>query len=64
MEFESYINELEKIVDKLEGGEETLETSLSLYKKGMEIASRCQSMLEEAKEKISVIENESYKKEK
>ncbi len=64
MEFESYISELEKIVDKLEVGEETLEASLNLYKKGMKIASKCQSTLEEAKAKISIIENENYKKEK
>lgn len=64
MEFESYINELEKIVGKLEAGEETLEMSLKLYKKGMEIASKCQNIIKEAKEKISVIENENYKKEK
>ncbi len=64
MEFESYINELEAIVNKLESGEETLENSLELYKKGMEIASCCQGMLKEVKEKISVIENENCKKEK
>lgn len=55
-DFETNLKTLEEIVEKLESGEETLENSLALYEKGMEISNVCKEMLEKAEQKITVID--------
>lgn len=55
-DFETNLKTLEEIVEKLESGEETLENSLALYEKGMEISNVCKEMLEKAEQKIKVID--------
>lgn len=55
-DFEANLKMLEEIVEKLESGQETLENSLTLYEKGMEISAVCKEMLEKAEQKITVIE--------
>ena len=49
--FESAINELEEIVKKLEGGEESLEESLKLFEKGTLLAKYCSETLRNAEQK-------------
>lgn len=58
LSFESSMQELEEIVDKLESGEESLENSLKLYERGTEISNYCQEVLDNAKQKMTVIENQ------
>lgn len=58
LSFESSMQELEEIVDKLESGEESLENSLKLYERGTEISAYCQEILDNAKQKMTVIENQ------
>lgn len=55
--FEESLESLEKIIAKLEGGEETLESTLKLYAEGMEIGKKCQEMLDSAKQKVIVCED-------
>lgn len=55
--FENYITELQKILEKLELGEENLETSLKLYEEGINISKQCKVILENAKQKVTVLEN-------
>ncbi len=55
-DFETNLKMLEEIVEKLESGEETLENSITLYEKGMEISTACKEMLEKAEQKITVID--------
>lgn len=55
-DFETNLKTLEEIVEKLESGEETLENSLALYEKGMDISNVCKEMLEKAEQKIKVID--------
>ena len=50
--FESAINELEEIVKKLEGGEESLEESFKLFEKGTLLAKYCSEKLRNAEQKI------------
>lgn len=52
IDFEASINELSVIVEKLESGECSLEESISLFEKGMNISKECSKVLEEAKQKI------------
>lgn len=55
--FENYVTELQKILEKLESGEESLETSLKLYEDGINISKQCKEILENAKQKVTVLEN-------
>ena len=50
--FEECIKKLETIAEKLEGGETTLEESISLYEEGMQLSKQCSKILGEAQQKI------------
>ena len=51
--FESLYRKLEETVSKLEDGGLTLNESLRLYEAGMQLASRCQELLQEAELKVT-----------
>lgn len=53
--FEKSMAELEKIVESLEKGEVTLEESLALFEKGVGLSKTCQSILDKAEKKVSVL---------
>lgn len=53
--FEEAMIELEGIVRALDRGEATLDESLSLFEKGVNLADYCQKLLDNAEEKISMI---------
>ncbi|MBA85872.1 exodeoxyribonuclease VII small subunit [Thalassobius sp. S69A] len=55
MSFEEAMAELTAVVDKLEGGEATLEESIELYTRGADLKKRCETKLREAEEKVAVI---------
>ncbi len=58
--FEEYLRKLEKIVQKLEEGELTLDESVNAYEEGMNISKICLEKLNETKKKIEqlVIEDD------
>ena len=51
-DFEASLLELEKIVEKLEGGETSLDESIKLFEKGMELSNDCRKTLDNARQKI------------
>ena len=51
--FEALYGRLEEAVSKLENGGLTLEESLALYEEGMQLARRCQEMLQQAELRIT-----------
>ena len=53
--FESSVAELEKIVARLEGGDVTLDESLTLFERGIKLSKSCQKMLDEAEKKVSIL---------
>lgn len=53
--FEDSLAELEKIVNKLEGGELPLEESLELFEKGVGLSRECQERLSRAERRIEVL---------
>ena len=53
--FESAMEELEKIVSKLEGENTSLENSLKLYEQGVKIAEKLRKHLDEAEQRIEVL---------
>ncbi len=55
VKFEDALKRLEKIVERLEGGDAALEESLSLYEEGISLFRQCSSKLEEAKKKVEIL---------
>ncbi len=62
MNFEDSIKELEKISEKLESGEVSLEESIELYEKGIALSKYCSDLLLKAKQKIITIEQANEEK--
>ncbi len=59
--FEDALDELEKLVARMEGGDLTLEQSLASHKRGLELARFCQRRLESAQQQVRVLEGEILK---
>ena len=58
--YEESMKELEQVVKDLESGELSLDESIKKFEKGMKLSKYCNSLLEDAEKKITVlIENES-----
>lgn len=53
--FEASLKNLEEIVQRLEGGELTLEESLRLFEEGVRLTRVCAARLEEADRRIAVL---------
>jgi exodeoxyribonuclease VII small subunit len=53
-QFERALEELEKIVARLEREDLTLDDSVELFKKGRELATRCERLLSEAQKTIDL----------
>jgi exodeoxyribonuclease VII small subunit len=54
-DFEAALGELESIVKRLEDGDLTLESSLALYERGVELSRFCHSRLEQAERRIEIL---------
>ncbi len=54
-DFEAALGELETIVKKLEEGDLTLENSLALYERGVELSRFCHARLEDAEKRIEIL---------
>lgn len=51
-DFEAALAELEKIVEKMESGEQTLEESLKSFQRGIELTRACQQGLRAAEQRV------------
>ncbi len=54
-DFEAAIAELEAIVKKLDEGDLTLETSLQLYERGVQLSRFCHAQLEPAERRVEIL---------
>lgn len=52
MEFEKNLNKLEKIVEKMEAGNLSLDESLSAFEEGTRLSKDCNERLNQAEEKV------------
>ena len=50
--FESSLDELEKVVKELESGDLPLDRSLGLFSRGMKLSETCRKQLEEAETRV------------
>ncbi len=58
-DFEASLNELETIVSKMESGDLALEESLQTFEKGIKLANSCQSALDQASQKVTLLIEEN-----
>jgi len=54
-DFEAAIAELESIVKKLDEGDLSLEQSLALYERGVQLSRFCHAQLEQAERRIEIL---------
>ena len=54
-QFEHSLDELEKLVEKMEQGEMSLEDSLAAYERGVGLYRRCQVALEQAELRVRLL---------
>jgi exodeoxyribonuclease VII small subunit len=59
--FEKALAELERIVNRMEAGELSLEQALASHKRGLELAKFCQARLETAQQQVRVLEGDVLK---
>ena len=59
--FESSLDELEKVVSELEGGDLALERSLELFERGMGLSDTCRQQLEAAETRVEMLIRNSGK---
>ncbi len=59
LSFEACLEELEKVVKELEGGELPLERSLELFEKGVQLSNTCRKQLEEAETRVETLVRKS-----
>lgn len=57
--YEEAIEELRKVVATLNEGKVSLDESIKLYQRGIELASLCDKKLKEVEEKVSIINKEN-----
>ena len=53
--FESCLDELEKVVKELEAGDLSLDRSLELFERGMNLSDTCRKQLEEAETRVEML---------
>lgn len=57
--FEELIEKLEEITNKLEKEQLSLDESVKLFEEGMQISKECNSKLEDAEKKITILINQN-----
>jgi exodeoxyribonuclease VII small subunit len=59
--FETSLDELEKVVRELEGGDLPLERSLELFERGVGLSDSCRKQLEDAETRVEMLIRNSGK---
>jgi exodeoxyribonuclease VII small subunit len=57
--FEELIEELEKVVSALEGGDLPLEDAMETFRRGVEISKECHKRLDEAERKVKLLRRQA-----
>ncbi len=57
-DFETSLQALEALVERMESGELTLEASLQEYERGMKLLQTCQRLLDEAEQRVRILNGE------
>jgi len=62
-ELEKSLAELEALVEKLEGGDLSLEETLKYFERGVKLTRECQVTLKEAEQKVEILLNKTIEAE-
>jgi exodeoxyribonuclease VII small subunit len=54
-DFEASLNELEKLVERLEQGDLPLDEALKTFERGVELTRHCQTSLKAAQQKVEIL---------
>ncbi len=54
-DFEAALEELEALVERMEGGQLSLDESLAAFERGIHLTRRCQQALSEAEQRVQVL---------
>ncbi len=63
LNLEEAFAQLESIVQRLESGEESLEDTLKLFEEGTALVNTCQKILDEAEQKIEILDPDTIPEE-
>ena len=61
IDLEKSMNELEQVVEQLEGGDLSLDKSLKQFEKGVKLSRECQTALNDAEQKVQILMNGELK---
>jgi exodeoxyribonuclease VII small subunit len=56
---ESYLTQIEEVVDRLESGEIDLEEAIKNYEKGMELIEKCRDILKQSKLRVEQLKKKA-----
>jgi len=59
IQLEKSLKELEKLVDKMEQGDLSLEKSLDYFEKGVKLTRLCQQALQQAEQRVQILLNQA-----
>ena len=59
LSFEQALNELTEALEKLESGQMSLEDSIITFEQGVKLSRRCESLLQDAEQRLQVLNGES-----
>ncbi|MCG8673147.1 MAG: exodeoxyribonuclease VII small subunit [Pseudomonadales bacterium] len=54
-DFETSLETLESLVERMESGEMSLEESLSAFEQGIQLTKKCQTALKEAEQRVKIL---------
>ncbi len=55
--FEQVVQELEAIIKRMSSGDQSLETSITEFERGVRLVRECQKMLKDAEQRVEVLTN-------
>lgn len=61
IDFEKSLQQLNQLIEKMEAGELSLETSLRYFEEGVTLIKQCQQTLRDAEQKVQVLTEKSGK---
>ena len=61
VDFEQALNQLENLVEAMEGGDLSLEDSLKAFEQGIKLSRECQTALSTAEQKVQLLMEENGK---
>lgn len=56
--FESYMEQIEKVITELERGDLSLDKSFEKYKEGMDLLAKCNASVEKVEKELQILESE------